>query len=372
MLAHDDYGTCTPSGAGIVLTMSRKEVHVHDSIAEVDENQWNNLVAQSETGSVFQRTQWLRTVEEGFDSDPKHVVVTQDGNVMGACPNFEVEIELPEALSRLSQFAPRKAVSARPGFGGPITTSMDASIIDPLFEGIDLAIDDGVAYHQLNLLDQTYLGWAAYFQDRGYVPSVKSCRFVVDLNRDFERVRDRMSKDRRYNLRKGEEQEYRVVDDDVNRGTVESFHEKYARAMDRVGAEPLPRRFFVQLAERLGDNVQMFSLEVDGTRAGTHLYLLDNDRGAVHHYASAVEESDFEYYPSELLHAHAIKWGSDHGFDQYDFGETPADFTDGLYRYKKQFGGEPVPTLAWERGLSKGRWHLFRLGRWYYRQRIDS
>ena len=352
--------------------MSRKEIRVHDSIEQVNENQWNNLVAQSEMGSVFQRFHWLRAVEEGFDSTPKHVVVAENGNLVAACPNFEVDVELPDALAERSPFTPRKAVSATPGFGGPVVNSADASVLNPLFRGIEAATDDGTAYHQLDLLDSTYLGWNRYLADRGYVPSIPSCRFVVDLNRDLDRIRDEMSKDRRYNLRKGEEQDFRVVNEDADSATVSSFHEKYVRAMDRVGADPLPRGFFLELADGLEDRLQIFTLEVEGNRVGSHLYLLDRERSAVHHYASAVEEEDFEYYPSELLHSHAIRWASEAGFDEYDFGETPGDFSDGLFDYKRQFGGELVANVTWQAGCSLPQWYLFRLGRWAYRRRQSA
>lgn len=350
--------------------MSSNEIAVYDSIADVDENQWNNLVSQSETGSVFQRSEWLRAVEAGLDSTPKHVVAKRDGTVVGVLPNFEVQIEIPDGLSHLSRFAPLGVVSIRPGFGGPVTASTDESVLGALLDGVGVAADGSAAYHRLNLVDQTYLGHATFLEDRGYVPSVKSCRFVVDLNRPFEELTERMSKDRRYNLRKGDEQEYRIVDEEPDRTAIDEFYPKYARAMERVGTDPSPRRFFDQLVDRLGDRIKLFGLEVDGTSAGKHLYVLDDEQETIHHLFSAVGEEDFEYYPSELLHAHAIEWGGTNGYERYDFGETSTDFSDGLFKYKKQFGGDLFPVLSWEAGLSTSRWYLFRFGRWIYRNRV--
>jgi predicted N-acyltransferase len=349
--------------------MTGEKVYVYDTAKDVDQNQWNNLVSQSETGSVFQRAEWLQAVEEGLSANPIHLVVQRDGNIIGVFPNFEVDIELPDRLSKLSWFSPTKAVSTSPGFGGPITSSSDDSILNTLFEAIETATADRTMYHQLNFLDQTYLGYATFLRNRGYIPSVKSCRFVIDLNQDFDKITSQMSSGRRRNLRKAEEQDYRIVDEDISPSIIDEFYRKYSRVMRRVEADPLPLQFVEKLAEHLTDRVKIFTLEVDGTEAGRHLNILDEEQDTVHYFFSSVESADFEYYPSELLHTHAIKWGIDNGFKQYDFGETSANNSDGLFNYKKQYGGEPIPTLSWETGLSTTRWHLFRLGRWLYRNR---
>jgi predicted N-acyltransferase len=68
--------------------MTKPETNVYSSIDAVNQNQWDNLVGNSDRGSLFQSYLWLSVLEATLDVEPRHIVVSKDGNPIGVLPNF--------------------------------------------------------------------------------------------------------------------------------------------------------------------------------------------------------------------------------------------------------------------------------------------
>ncbi|MFB6170241.1 MAG: GNAT family N-acetyltransferase [Haloarculaceae archaeon] len=347
--------------------MTAYDVTIHESIDDVPEGQWNNLVRQSDLGSLFHRTEWCRVVERTLDQTPRHVVATTDGNPVALLPNFRTDLYLP-GLNDVAAYVPlSEVVSTSPGYGGPIVASDESTCVDLLLD----AVADLDGWNLLHLVRTNDLGFARYgkaFAKHGYESVGVNCRFRIDLRREWEAIRDDMHKERRRALRTMDDHDVEVrresLDDDLA-----TTYDAYCRNLERAGGTPYPRAFFKELAAQLGDAVTVFVAEVDGREVGRYVHLADDDQDTLHHFFAAIaDESDFEYHPSELLHASAIQWGQAQGFHYYDLGGTGADFTDGSFRAKERYGGELVPTVQWQTGLSAA-WPAYRLARQAYRRR---
>ncbi|PSP27996.1 hypothetical protein BRC65_03460 [Halobacteriales archaeon QH_2_65_14] len=136
-----------------------------------------------------------------------------------------------------------------------------------------------------------------------------------------------------------------------------------------MGAEPYAFPFYEALCDLLADRLKILTVVVDGQEVGQYLYLLDEEQSTLHYYLAGIGDEDyFEYNPSQLLHAHAIQWGQDSGFDYYDFGTTRADHANGLFRHKEGYGGELVPSIQWRKGFSRLGWPAFRTAQTLYRK----
>lgn len=348
--------------------MTDLDVTVHDSTDGVNERRWNTLVEQSGLGSCFQRTEWLTALETGLELDPRHVTVEHDGNLIAVCPNFVADLRLPDAATVPGREYLREVTSVNPGFGGPVIASHEKDALAAIAEAVDDASGADVLSHYVRTGHTGYLRYAQAMDVLGYAPYILNCRFVLDLSMDKEEIVAGMDKDRRYNLRKAKERDPDVRAVDLDSAAIEAFHDRYERVMDRVGSRPYPRSFFRALRRHLGDRILLLAATVDGTDVGQHFYLRDEERSALHHLFSAVEEEHFEYYPSEIMHDDAIDRAQAADYRTYDFGETGANFDDGLFKYKAQFGGRLVPTITWERGLSP-LWPIYVRGRRIFRTR---
>lgn len=346
------------------------EATVHRSVDGIDANQLNNLVAQSDGGTLFHRYEWLAAVEEALDREPRHVLATKSGNPVGFLPNFVVDLPLPgERSGRVPLTA---AEPPPPGYGGPIVAGKRRRNLPLLLEPGDLTDRLRTVFHRIQTFDVDAVRYERHLESLGYEPRITQCTLVLDLE-DWETIRDNMDSGRRRSLRSALDQDYDVerfpLGEDLDR-----TYEQYVANMERVGGTVLPRQFFDSLAARLPERVRVFEATVDGDEVGRYVHLLDDENDVLHHWLSAIGDSDdFQYHPSELLHRRAIRWGIERGYDRYSFGPTSPDFSDSVFRFKRKYGATPVPLLCWERGTLPVAWQFYDFARsWYRRSQTDA
>jgi len=360
----------------------------HESITTVNRNQWNNLVEQSDLGCVFHRYEWLLAVEAGLGYTPAHVVVRKDGNPIGLFPNFVTELDIPyehllsllpteqlptglsSNLEELSfQNVPLKQlVSTSPGFGGPVIGSNESGCLEHMFQQISENCGRPVISHGIKAKELGYMRYGKTLAKRGYSPTLLDCRFELNLDYDFDELVARMDSGRRKALRDARNSGYEVSELDFG-NVVSSTYDRYITDMERVSGSTHSRVFFEELADRFADRLNVFSVEVDGTEAGRYVHVLDTEQSTLHYFYSAIgDESNYEYNPSELLHAYAIEWGQENGYRYYDFGSSGSSFFDGTFRYKQRYGARVIPTLRWTKGYAPLLWTGYKLGRRAYQQ----
>ena len=337
--------------------------NVVDSIKDINENQWNNLVSQSELGTVFHRAGWLRSIEEGLDYEPKHVIVRKNGNPVAACPNFVSKVDMPFELPiDVAKLGFAQLASVTPGFGGPLITGNRKQSLGAIFNAIEEASEWNSIVHRMRILDPTHIQYAQSLRARNYTPSLLYCRLWLPLD-DYQRILDEMDKERRKEIRKAKANDSEVVEEDVTRESMRDFYTEYRKTIERTDGTRYPFSFFEALATHLGDRIEIFTAVVDGQPVGKHLYLRDDEQNSLHYFFAGVDERYFEYSSPTLLHDYAIRWGIDNGYSTYDFGGTSSNYQDGVFEYKRKFGSRIEPVYEWERGQSTIRWKSYRAAR---------
>ncbi|WP_435346451.1 lipid II:glycine glycyltransferase FemX [Haloarchaeobius sp. HRN-SO-5] len=338
-----------------------------DSIHDVDPNQWNNLVEQSDLGSVFQRHEWLALTEDTVaEYEPLHVVVSKGENPVAVLPNVVRPVHVPGDPALVDRLPAREAVSLQPGFGGPIVGARECECLPLLFDELESTTGPGVLYHTIRGSDTAYGRYAKWLAKRGYEPTNVNCRFRLHLDRGWEALRENMHSSRRRAIDAVEDVSVRERTCDAS--TARDTYPDYAANVERVGGEPYPFEFYEALVTEFSERVLVVTASHDGEDVGSYLYLLDDEQDTVHYWFAAVpDETCYEHNVSEALHRYGIEWGIDEGYRYYDFGATGAHFDDGVFRYKARYGGELVLTPQWQRGHSRAGWMAFKTGRRLYR-----
>jgi|AntRauMinimDraft_4_1070384.scaffolds.fasta_scaffold00018_109 predicted N-acyltransferase len=350
---------------------NRHGTTVLSSIHDVDRNQWNNLVTQSDRGSLFHRHEWLAAVEEGMDHSPRHALVTKDSNPVALAPAFAASLDLPHGVADAVADALDVTVllSGEPGYGGPVVSTNEAENVDRLFDALEATCQDRVLYHRIATHDLGNIRYGQYLSARGYDLSAEVALLVLNLGGTWEDVLAEMDKERRKAIRDAREQDYEVTVTELGE-VLDRTYDAYRRNMERVGGNTFPRSFLAAVAHELGDRARVFTASVDGRDVGRYVYLLDSEQSVFVHWLSAIPaESCYESMPSELLHAAAIEWSIDEGFDAYSFDKTGAHFDNSVFRFKSKYGAEAVPLLHWEKGQNPLVWPLYEAARDRYRAR---
>ncbi|NGM69876.1 GNAT family N-acetyltransferase [Natronolimnobius sp. AArcel1] len=326
-----------------------------ETIQAIDRDRWNALVERADLGTVFHRYEWLEAVERGLNSPARHIVIEKDTNLIGLFPNFIVD--LPKTpFYRLS--------SIYPGFGGPLLTTDVADSLEIVLEAIPASCDGRTIVHEIRACNPNFLRYNDRLEAEGYDSGRVSGRFLLNLEKGYDRVFDEMSSSKRRAIRRGREQEYEIVAAELTQSNLRQFYRKYKQHMENVGGKIYPFSFFEQLAG-MDDRILLPMLYVDGEYAGGFVELLNDEQNTVHGFFAGVPSDFFEYHASELLYDYVFQWAIDNGYETYDFGGGGADFEDGAFQFKEEFGGELVPNLYWERGTNPA-WKVVETGRSLY------
>lgn len=333
--------------------MSAYQVQTHTSISEINENQWNQLARHAYTGSIFYRAEWLQAIEESYDCDVQYITVTKDGNLLGA---------LPQVVESFAGTPLKWLVKPPMGYNGPAILTDESEVFELIANASLSSLKTPIVAQLLSVPNTETLRYGTKLERKGYVPILTTCKFTIDLNSPWENIKSGMEKERRRNLRKADSLNYEVKELSQSEAVLDRLAEKYDSTLERVGGNTVPRAFFGNLCEYMSEEVKIFSASVDGENIGKLLCLADEDQSTLHWLVSAIEDEHFEYYPTEILLRHSIEWGLEHGYDEYNFGGTPADFEHGLFKFKSEWGGRVEPVVRWlyVRGFGPVKAHAFR------------
>ena len=316
------------------------------TLNDQDRGNWNSCVSQCDHGSFFQRFEWLKAIEEGLDYEARHIIVRKGTTIVGG---------LPQYLAPVRGVHLNELCSIPMGYGGPLLLGDRSEVLPLILSEVRRATTGRLLlHHRISTAHLGYSQYGARLEDAGYVPDLRTCRFVLDLSESWDDLMRTLSAGRRQQVRRAEnEDRFRFQDCRLKDG-LDTFYPLYAGTMKRVGGLQRSRTFFEVLAELVSKKqIRVFTCKCDGETLTTFVHIVDRDRKVIHHFFSGTSEAAAGTLANQALHLHTIKWGKEQGLLSYDLGQTKAEPTDSLYVWKKAWGGQIEPCLAWHRPLSR-------------------
>lgn len=323
--------------------MTELDVQVKSSITDYRKDFWNRVLKDGETGTVFQRYEWLRAYEESHDATPRHIAVEANGQLYGSFPVF---------LHRIGQTPLFRTGGAPPGTNSPLVLTREQDVLDALLDEFESVVsDESVVLGNVSSRLAYELRYGRQLQARGYQPNLRTTEFRIDATKSIDELESEMRSGTRRQFRKARDGDWDVevlTPDDQN---LIAFYSAYSRHMDRVDGERIPFGFLYRISRYL-DEVKLFRVFVDGRRVGERLCVIDDHQSMIHAPYPAVDEEDFEYYPTHLLYYYLVTWGKQNGYETINLGSAPADFQDGTYNFKSGFGTDVYPRIKWQKTFS--------------------
>jgi predicted N-acyltransferase len=339
--------------------LTNLSVSILESIHDADKNQWNNLINQSNVGSIFQKYEWLNVLEKGLQLKPKHILISKDNNPLGIFPHFIIN-EQKEPFQKLC--------SVSPGFGGPVIGKGEDAILPLMFQQIPKICKGKIALHTMILNNLNYVKYGKFLFKSGYQMSLDGLRFYINLKNSYDELLSNMDHHKRKEFKKIKKTLYSVIEQKNSIDFISNFYKDYTDSLEKNNVSSYPFIFFETLLKEMKDNVKIFTAIVDDVAIGSVLCILDNEKNVIHGFFSAIPSKYLHLKPWIMLHDFIVQWGKDKSFQFYDLGETPADFLDSIFKYKQGFGGSIHPIMLWEKNYSFIRWNIFKSGRYIYRK----
>jgi FemAB-related protein (PEP-CTERM system-associated) len=152
---------------------------------------------------------------------------------------------------------------------------------------------------------------------------------------------ERLDRKVRNQVRKAEKSNLKV--ERGGQKLVDNFYTVFTRNMRDLGTPVYPKRLFAEVLAAFPDRARIIVVRLDGVPVAAGLTY--RTRGVVEvPWASSIREHN-SLCPNHLLYWHAIEAAIAENCETFDFGRSTPN--EGTYKFKEQWGAEPVP-LNWE------------------------
>lgn len=311
-----------PAASGTSPGGSPPAVRVREA-TESDRGAWDRYVEAHGNASPYHRFAWLTALEKGYGTATRRVVAEDSrGAIRGV---------LPAALVKRPFGRGRLCSLPYCDLGGALADSgaIEAELLRRLQR-------DALPCE----LRETST-WAPLTPEAPQpAPAGAKARLVLGLPGSSEALFDSFRSKHRSQIRKAEKNGLRA-DTGNGPGRVESFYPVYARNMRDLGSPPHSKRWFSAIAEAYAEHCSIGLVYLGTEVIGAGLVLRNGSRAAIP-WASTIRDYN-RLAPNMLLYWTLLAEAADAGLAHFDFGRSTVG--EGTYRFKTQWGAEPVPLL---------------------------
>jgi len=296
---------------------------------------------------------WLDVLREALDHRTFMIVARRDGDIVGCLP-------LSLVTSRLFG---RFLVSLPYLNRGGVVADDDAAADAMVDEAAELARIHNVQYLELRH-DQPRTHKAL---DRQRDEKV---RMVLRLPGSAEGLWDSIHSKVRNQIRKGDKSNLTIRFGGLE--LVDDFYNVFSVNMRDLGTPVYSRRLFTSILERFPDAAELAVVDMQGQPVAAALLVHDPllAKSGQTQVPSASSLREFNQTNANMwMYHHLLNRAIERGADAFDFGRSSVD--SGTYRFKKQWGAEPEPTV-WQYHLRRGDINAVRPDSPRYRRKIET
>ncbi len=163
---------------------------------------------------------------------------------------------------------------------------------------------------------------------------------TIDLGPDVDSVTSRFHSMHRRNIKTAEKKAV-CIRKGTDREHIAIFYQLHLETRRHQGTPIQPWRFFESLARLIaqGFGFVLLAYKDDVCLAGA--VFLHYGQAVIYKYGASRRDA-LELRPNNLLFAHAIRWGCEHGYRVFDLGRTDLTNT-GLRDFKTKWGAVEMP-----------------------------
>lgn len=304
-----------------------------ESFSERRRQCWDDFVSGSPGGNFFHLTGWMDVVRRSFGHKPHYMLATENSEVRGVLPLFELK----------SRLFGHSLVSVPFGvYGGPCAADQEAH--DALISSAEtLAEAMGVDYLELRSMNApaaTDTGresaGAGNRSAARWIGNDLYVTFRKPILPDVEANMLAIPRKQRAMVRKGIKT---GLSSRIGRlDALDSFYAIYSRNVRDLGTPVFPKRFFREILEIFADSFILLVLKEDAAVAGVLSFAF---KGRLMPYYGAGLREHFKDAVNDFMYWDLLRHGCENGFSEFDFGRSKRG--SGSFDFKCHWGFEPSP-----------------------------
>ena len=280
-----------------------------------DKSAWDGYVKSHPEGSTFHLFAWHDAIAKTFGHKPFYYVATENENITGILPLFQVKSFL---FGNIISSVPFSA------YGGILADS-DKSFQQLLTKAKDITKECDADYLELKFSNSKETG----FQEPGL-----HYTFIKELSSDHDENMKAIPRKQRAMVRKGIKSGLTAY---VGDQYLDDFYRVFARNVHQLGTPVYPKKWFRTLLDSYGPDAELMVIKHEDTTISGVLSLYYKETVLPYYAGSLIEyrefaPNDFQYW--ELM-CRAVKRGCRY----FDFGRSKKD--SGHFSFKKHWGFEP-------------------------------
>jgi len=290
-----------------------------------DKESWNRFVLKH-SDNPRHLYEWRKILEEVYRYKCLYLMAKDENKVVGV---------FPVAIIKSKLFGTQICSLPFADYGGSLLSEeAECTVINTFLDSLSAYVEKANFLEVRTPVQARVADCLSKSFERG---KMKYVTFVIDLSKPFEEIwKKDFAKHLRNAIRKAVKNRIHVISNG-SRENLYSFYNLYLLTMKRLGSPPHRPEFFEACFDLLGDKrVKLFQAMISNKVIGGLISFLGN-----HTIYTPYEVTDSNYRnlnPASLLFSEIIKWGCENGYQLFNFGRTLA--SSGVYRFKKQWGGE--------------------------------
>lgn len=297
------------------------DVPIHVVLTQAHDRGLGRIVDASGDASLAHAPEWLSVIRTVYRHDPVYLRAEDDDGRAALLPAFVVR---------------------RPFFGAAVTSMPFLDAGGPC--GTSPALADALVAHLLEYASRTDAEVVdlrcRQRLNLAIEPMEHKVNMILRLPSDPETLWRQLDSSVRNQIRKAERGGLMVEVAGADR--LDDFYAIFAHRMRELGSPVHARAFLAAILNGFGARARLVFVIRRGAAIGGLLALSFKDTLVVP-WAACLSRH-FALCPNMLLYWQTIRSACQEGFRQFDFGRSTRD--SGTYRFKRQWGAEPVP-LFW-------------------------
>jgi FemAB-related protein (PEP-CTERM system-associated) len=297
-----------------------------------DQKRWDDFVLAHPESSPYHLFAWKKAVESAYCHKCQFFIAEHQSDILGILPLTHI---------RFSFFVDEVVSLPFCDIGGCLSKNEKSREI--LFKKVASLFKNGKTKKiqirsEISESDASYSGL--------HQLSNQKVRMLLNLPNSSNVLFDRFKSKLRSQIRKAEKND--ITFRWGNATDIDEAYRVFSINMHELGSPVHSKSFLAAVLSHFGKRAKLGLVEFQENIVGMGVILLGSI-GVSIPWASTLRAYN-RLSPNMLLYWNFLKFASDNGFSIFDFGRSTEN--EGTYKFKKQWGTEPVP-LVWYESIDK-------------------